>query len=64
MVSRFVELSEPSKEQAYARMQCKVKLFEHGRPGVQEKVKFIEDLEVYNNLLREKAWHKLKIIAN
>ena len=46
------------------KAMVKVKMFNHGRPGVGEKVKFLVDPGVNKPLVREENWEKLRIPAN
>ena len=39
-------------------------MFNHGRPGVGEKVTFLVDSSVNKSIVREEDWEKLRISAN
>ena len=42
----------------------KVKMFDHGRPGVGEKVKFLIHSGLTKSLGREEEWQRLRIPVN
>ena len=62
--SRVVEILRNIKVPGCRKVTVKVKVFDNGRPGVQEKVQFVVDFGVTKSLLREEEWHKLRMPAN
>ena len=59
-----VETVRDSMRQTNRKVVVKVKIFYHGRPDVNEKVKFIIDSKVAKSLVREEKWQKLRNPAN